>query len=63
VRAYLIGTNKTGSVGGFVSYGCIRMYNMTDRPPDAARFRADNDPANVQLVLRNALDEEGWLAD
>jgi lipoprotein-anchoring transpeptidase ErfK/SrfK len=21
------GTNKPGSVGGFVSYGCIRMYN------------------------------------
>ena len=22
------GTNKPGSVGGFVSYGCIRMYNQ-----------------------------------
>ena len=21
------GTNKPGSIGGFVSYGCIRMYN------------------------------------
>jgi lipoprotein-anchoring transpeptidase ErfK/SrfK len=21
------GTNRPGSVGGFVSYGCIRMYN------------------------------------
>ncbi len=22
------GTNKPGSIGGFVSYGCIRMYNQ-----------------------------------
>jgi lipoprotein-anchoring transpeptidase ErfK/SrfK len=21
------GTNRPGSIGGFVSYGCIRMYN------------------------------------
>ena len=21
------GTNRPGSVGGFVSYGCVRMYN------------------------------------
>jgi len=22
------GTNNPGSIGGFVSYGCIRMYNQ-----------------------------------
>ena len=22
------GTNQPGSIGGFVSYGCIRMYNQ-----------------------------------
>jgi lipoprotein-anchoring transpeptidase ErfK/SrfK len=25
------GTNKPGSIGGFVSYGCIRMYNQDIR--------------------------------
>ena len=28
IREYAIhGTNNPGSIGGFVSYGCIRMHN------------------------------------
>ena len=34
------GTNVPGSVGGFVSYGCIRMLNARHHRPLSSAFRS-----------------------